>query len=128
MQKTQLADGRVIQKQQRSKKPPVLVELATVNNHLLQRCDEAHVLLVDSQRLLLFTPTEYRIVLLLLTHLGETLPFEEFFPGAFDLERDRVLLFKHMTHVREKVAWLGLDIVCCNGYGYTMHSTPRGDS
>ena len=124
MQKTsRRADERPIQKHERYKKPPILVELATINNHSLQRCDEAYLLLVDSQRIILFTPTEYRIVLLLLTHLGETLPFEEFFPGSFDLERDRAILFKHMTHLREKVAWLGLDIVCCNAYGYTMHPT-----
>ena len=91
-----------------------------MNNHILQNCDEAHLLLIDSKNIILFTPTEYRICLLLLTHLGETLPFEEFFTGAFDPERDRGILFKHMTHLREKIAWLGLDIVCCNAYGYTL--------
>ena len=110
-------------REKRFKHPYPLVELTMVNNHTLQRCDAACLLLVDYKKVLLFTPTEYRLLLLLLTHLTETLPFEDFFPDSFAFERDRAILFKHMTHLREKITWLGLDIVCCNGYGYTMHST-----
>ena len=106
--------------EKRVKKPYPLVDLTKINNHILQKCDEVHLILIDSEKFVLFTPTEYRIFLLLLTHLGETLPFEEFFTGTFDPARDRGILFKHMTHLREKIAWLGLDIVCCNAYGYTL--------
>ncbi len=121
MQNVLLAlNQKSVRDEKRIKKPYALADLTKFNNHVLQKCDEAHLLLVDSNKLILFTLTEYRICLLLFTHLGETLPFEEFFQGSFDSERDRGILFKHMTHLREKIAWLGLDIMCCNAYGYTL--------
>lgn len=121
VQKTVLSVCRKkIKREERFKKPYAIVDVASINHHHLQRCDEAHQLLIDGKGVILFTPTEYRMLLLLLDHLGETLSFEELFAGPFEQERDRRTFTKHMTHLREKIACLGLTIVCCNDYGYLM--------
>jgi DNA-binding response OmpR family regulator len=99
-----------------------LVEVTTINTHYIQRCDAACFLLVDGQQVLLFAPTAYRMLTILLEHLGEMVPFEELAEGSFDLHRDRGLFSKHITTLRQALQPLGLTIRCVNRYGYLLQS------
>lgn len=95
-------------------------EVTTVHHHRIQCCVAACFLLVDGQQVLLFSPTDYRMVITLLEHLGEAVPFEDLVEGSFDLQRDRGLFGKHMTAIRASLRPLGLTVRCVNNYGYLV--------
>ncbi|HLJ32856.1 MAG TPA: hypothetical protein VKU38_04355 [Ktedonobacteraceae bacterium] len=99
-----------------------LVEVATINTHRLQRCDAACFLLVDGQQVLLFSPTAYRMLIILLEHADEAVSFEELVEGSFDLQRDRGLFGKHMSAIRKMIQPLGLTVRCVTAYGYLMQN------
>ena len=98
-------------------------EVTTANHHHIQRCDAACFLLIDGQRVLLFSPTDYRMVIALLEPLGEAVPFEDLVEGSFDLQRDRGLFGKHITAIRSSLRPLGLTVRCVNNYGYLIQVT-----
>lgn len=100
----------------------ILIEVATINAHRVQRCDAACFLLVDGQEVLLFSPTAYRLLIILLAHVGEAAPCEELVEGSFDLQRDRELFGKHMSAIRKMVQPLGLAVYCVTAYGYLIQS------
>ena len=87
-----------------------LIEVPTINTHRMQRCDTACFLLIDSQQVLLFTPTAYQLLIVLLEHLGGVVPFEDLAEGSIDLQRDRGLFGKHMSAIRKMVQPLGLEV------------------
>ena len=99
-----------------------LIEVTTINAHRVQRCDAACFLLVDGKDVLLFAPTAYRLLVMLLEHLGEAVPFEELVEGSFDLQRDRGLFSKHMSAIRKMIQPLGLAVRCVTAYGYLIQS------
>lgn len=72
--------------------------------------------------MLLFTLTAYRLLVLLLEHSGEAVPFEELVEGSFDLQRDRGLFSKHMSAMRKMVQPLGLTVRCVTADGYLLQS------
>ncbi len=99
-----------------------LAGVATIHNHHVQRCDAACFLLIDGQHVLLFAPTAYRMLVILLEHFNELVPFEDLIEGSFDRHRDRGLFGKHMTALRQALQPLGLTIRCVNQYGYLLQS------
>lgn len=99
-----------------------LVEVTTITTHHVQRCDVGCFLLVDGKDVLLFAPTAYRLLVMLLERIGEAVPFEELVEGSFDLHRDRGLFGKHMSAIRKVVQPLGLAVRCVTGYGYLIQS------
>lgn len=97
-----------------------LIEVPTINMYRMQRCDAACFLLIDGQQVLLFSPTAYHFLVILLEHIGEVVPFEELTEGSFDLHRDRGLFGKHITALRKSMQPLGLAVRCIHNYGYLI--------
>ena len=104
-----------------------LIDLAVVDNHRLQKLDQATLLLIDGKEAILFTPTEYRMVIPMLQNIGEPVPFEQLIEvqGTFDRRRDRELFHRHITSIRKKLRPLGLLVRCITNYGYLITAEPK---
>jgi hypothetical protein len=86
--------------------------------------DEQRPPLDECQRqafVLLFPPRQYRMVVALLTHMEQPVPFAALFAeGTYDPQRDRLLREKVVKPVRKKLALLGLTLRHLIGYGYLV--------
>lgn len=104
-----------------------LIDLAVVGNHRIQKLDQATLLLIDGTKAILFTPTEYRMVIPMLQDIGEPVPFEQLIEvkGTFDRKRDRELFHRHITSIRKKLRPLGLWVRCVTNYGYLTMAEPK---
>ena len=104
-----------------------LIDLAVVDNHHIQKLDQATLLLIDGKDAILFTPTEYRMVIPMLQDIGEPVPFEQLIEvkGTFDRRRDRELFHRHITSIRKKLRPLGLLVRCVTNYGYLTMAEPK---
>ena len=104
-----------------------LVDLAVVGNHRIQKLDQATLLLIDGKEAVLFTPTEYRMLIPMLEDIGEPVPFEQLIEvkGTFDRRRDRELFHRHVTSIRKKLRPLGLLVRCVTNYGYLVIIEPK---
>jgi hypothetical protein len=104
-----------------------LIDLVVVGNHRIQKLDQATLLLIDGKEAVLFTPTEYRMVIPMLQDIGEPVPFEQLIEvkGSFDRQRDRELFHRHITSIRKKLRPLGLLVRCVTNYGYLITPEPK---
>jgi hypothetical protein len=125
-----------------------LVEMGHINGWHIRRCDIARFLLVEPLQereghpldeteshgdgplrtafVLLFPPRQYRMVVPLLLHIGEPVPFAALFAeGTYVPERDRLLREKVVKPLRKKLALLGLSLRHLIGYGYLVQVEPE---
>jgi DNA-binding response OmpR family regulator len=95
-----------------------------LQSHLVQHSDVLHVLIVDSI-IVPCTPGEYDVLMSLLKHAGEPVPFSRLLGthGRQTLTRDiRRSLTQQMSRLRARLWPYGLDIFCLNSYGYLLLS------
>jgi DNA-binding response OmpR family regulator len=85
------------------------------------RYDDEHCLMITENRILHFSPTEYKLVHLLLMHgiVTETDLLEALSLQQTDNTASK-LISKYMNRVRSKVKTHGLQINRIYGYGYIL--------
>ncbi len=95
-----------------------------LQGHLVQHSDVLHLLLIDST-IVPCTPSEYDVLLPLLKHAGEPVPFSHLLgkQGRQTLTQGiRRGLTQQMSRLRARLWPYGLDILCLNSYGYLLLS------
>ena len=90
----------------------------------MQYSDTQHLLIIDGA-VVPCTPTEYDLLLPLLKHAGEPVPFAR----LLGMQRQKTLtrgircgLTQQMSRLRARLWPFGLDILCLNNYGYLLLS------
>ncbi|HZC08379.1 MAG TPA: helix-turn-helix domain-containing protein [Ktedonobacterales bacterium] len=76
--------------------------------------------LVVEREVIKLSPTEYRLVSILVAHLGELVLYEVLTQAAFgatDGSVSRAALFKHLDRIRTKLRMVGLDLPGVTNYG-----------
>ena len=97
-----------------------LIPCPPIGAHTIHRNDESRTLLVDKQVVQL-TPTEYRLLLLLLQ--GQPLSDADLAQAAFSRGMDSLVresLDKHIDKIRGKLEPLGLSVYRLRRYGYIL--------
>lgn len=85
----------------------------------IARYDGLRTLVIDEQAVR-FTPLEYRLVHLLVDHLGRLVTYDELTQAGFgspDSAASRAALEKHLDRIRSKVRSVGLDLPGVTNYG-----------
>jgi hypothetical protein len=103
------------------------VDRPQLQGHLVQHTDAFHLLIIESI-IVPCTPSEYDLLLPLLQHAGEPVPFSRLLgkQGWQALTRGRRRgLTQQMSRLRSRLWPLGLDILCLNTYGYLLLSRPN---
>ena len=104
------------------------VERPQLQGHQVQHNNAQHLLIIDGV-VVPCTPNEYDLLLLLLSHAGDAVPFTRLVggvPGQRPLSRrSRRSLTQHISHLRARLWPFGLDILCLTGYGYLLLSRPN---
>ena len=100
------------------------VDRLQLQGHLVQYSDAQHLLIIDSA-VVPCTPGEYDVLLPLLKHTGEPVPFSH----LLGTHRRQTLtqgirrgLTQQMSRLRSRLWPYGLDILCLNSYGYLLLS------
>ena len=101
-----------------------------VEGHSIQRDEEKYAFLID-QKLITCTPTEYRVLALLLEQAGRCVPYaqlgaqfqDEPLTDAAHLKQARIRIIHLMSDLRAKIWALGLDIVAVMNTGYILLSS-----
>jgi DNA-binding response OmpR family regulator len=109
------------------KHPEILCEGPVIRGHRIQH-NEQHGTLVIDGRLIHFTPTEYRLVMLLLRHRERLLTSPHtsaLFVSIAELQETaalgkRPLLIKHLSNAAAKLWTAGLTIARVATYGYIL--------
>ncbi len=98
------------------------VQRLQVHGHQVQHSDARHLVIID-RIIVACTPTEYTLLMPLLSHAGEVVPF----PRLLGLPEHQPLtqstrrsLTRHLSRLRARLWPFGLDILCLNGYGYLL--------
>jgi DNA-binding response OmpR family regulator len=97
------------------------VERSQLKGHLVQYSDAQHLLLIDGA-ILSCTPTEFNLLLPLLKHAGEPVPFARLLSRQQLTQGMRRGLTQQMSRLRARLWPFGLDILCLNSYGYLLLS------
>ncbi len=100
------------------------VERPQLQGHQVQHSDAQHLLIIDGA-VVPCTPAEYDLLMPLLHHTGEPVPFTRLLgvPGQRPLTRSiRRGLTQQMSRLRGRLWPFGLDILCLNSYGYLLLS------
>ncbi len=106
------------------------VERSQLHGHVVQHSDPQHLVIIDGV-VVPCTQTEYDLLLPLLCHAGEGVPF----PRLLDMPGQQPVtgsirrgLTQHMSRLRTRLWPFGLDILCLHGYGYLLLSRPNGQA
>jgi DNA-binding response OmpR family regulator len=100
------------------------VDRPQLQGHLVQHTDAFHLLIIDSI-IVPCTPSEYDLLMPLLKHAGEPVPFSCLLGkhGRQALTRGiRRGLTQQMSRLRGRLWPFDLDILCINSYGYLLLS------
>ena len=100
------------------------VDRAQLQGHVVQHSDAQHLLIIDGA-VVLFSPSDYEVLLPLFKHAGEPVPFTQLRggQGRQSLTRGvRRSLTQQMSRLRPRLWPFGLDILCINSYGYVLLS------
>lgn len=105
-----------------------------VAGHVVQRDEERHAFVID-QQLILCTPTEYRVLTLLLEQVDRCVRYahliaqcqEEPSSSAVQRKQDRTRLMHLVSDVRSKIWVFDWDIVAVMNTGYILLSS-RADT
>jgi DNA-binding response OmpR family regulator len=95
-----------------------------LKGHIVQHNDAQHLLLIDGA-VVPCTSTEYEVLIPLLKHAGEPVPFSHLIgeQGRQTLTQGiRRGLTQQMSRLRARLWPFGLDILCLNNYGYLLLS------
>ncbi len=114
----------------------IVSEGPNIRGHSISHIDALLILEVDGMAIA-FTPTEYRLVILLLQqleklhiptydHIDLFVSFEVLLEAAHLTSRS--LLAKHISNASTKLWTAGLSIARVDGYGYTIVFGMEGDS
>ena len=103
-----------------------------IEGHTIQR-DEEHKVYVIDQHVIACTPTEYRILTLLLEQADRCVPFAQLWAhgqdgpltDAVQRKQIRTRIIHVISDVRAKMWASGLDIVAVMNYGYLLLSRPH---
>lgn len=103
-----------------------------IEGHRIQRDEEQNAYVID-QKLIACTPTEYRVLTLLLEQADHCVLFaqlqtqfqDEPLNDAAQLKQTRTRIIHLMSDLRAKIWALGLDIVAVMNYGYILLSRPQ---
>ena len=98
------------------------VDRQQLKGHLVQHNDAQHLLLIDGA-IVPCTSTEYEVLMPLLKHAGEPVPFSHLLgnQGRQTLTQGiRRGLTQQMSRLRARLWPFGLDILCLNSYGYLL--------
>ena len=100
------------------------VDRQQLQGHVVQHSDPQHLLLIDGA-VVPCTLTEYEVLMPLLKHAGEPVPFSHLLGKQ---ERQALTqgirrgLTQQMSRLRARLWPYGLDILCLNSYGYLLLS------
>jgi len=97
-----------------------LVPCLSIGTHHIHRNDECRILVVDSM-MIRFTPTEYRLLLSLLS--GRVVTDSNLAREALSCELDQSVqknLDKHIDKIRGKLQLVGLGVHRVSKYGYVL--------
>jgi DNA-binding response OmpR family regulator len=100
------------------------VDRPQLQGHLVQHSDAFHLLIIDSI-IVPCTPGEYDLLMPLLKHAGEPVPFSCLLGkhGRQTLTHGiRRGLTQQMSRLRGRLWPFDLDILCINSYGYLLLS------
>ena len=103
------------------------VDRQQLQGHLVQYSDAQHLLLIDGA-VVPCTSTEFDLLMPLLKHAGEPVPFSHLLGrhGQQTLTLGiRRGLTQQMSRLRARLWPFGLDILCLNSYGYLLLSRPN---
>ena len=98
-----------------------LVESSAIGGYSVQRCDKRRTLVVNRITVIAFTPTEYKLLLPLLS--GQPIQDVDLVKMAFGLsikQWNRDNLSKYIDKIRCKLRSAGLDVCRMNKYGYVL--------
>ena len=98
-----------------------LIDCSEIDSHSIQRIDETRTLLVDDETAISFTPTEYQLLLPLLS--GTMIQTNKLVYEAlgYDLEQwGQKNLNKYIDKLRSKICPIGLDVHRVARYGYVL--------
>ncbi len=105
----------------------MLVTYPPIGGHSIQCDDERRVLVVDHERLIMFSPIQYRLLKLLLNHSDGSEPVPvadgDLVRAVFFCEMSvsmRVNLDKHFDNIRSKLRPYGLNVRRVVNYGYFL--------
>ncbi len=101
-----------------------IVPCPSIGTHRIQRNDENRILVVDSL-MIKFTPTEYRLLLSLLS--GQVVADSNLVREALVCKLDRSVrknLDKHIDKMRSKMQLAGLGVYRVSKYGYVLLAIP----
>jgi DNA-binding response OmpR family regulator len=101
-----------------------LVPCPSIGTHRIQRNDENRILVVDSL-MIKFTPTEYRLLLSLLS--GQVVADSNLAREALACKLNRSVqknLDKHIDKMRSKLQLAGLGVYRVSKYGYVLLAIP----
>lgn len=109
--------------------PGALCQGPRIEGHHIQRDEEQHAYVID-QKLITCTPTEYRVLTLLLEQADRCVPFARLWAQCQDgplidaaqIKQARIRIIHLMSDLRIKIWVLGLDIVSVMNYGYILLS------
>ena len=105
-----------------------LIDGPPLRGHVVQHSDAHHLLIIDGV-VVPCTPTEYSLLLPLLEHVEEHVPFALLLNNASCMNRQtRRSLTQYMSRIRAKLWSFGFDIFCITGYGYTLLALPAESS
>ena len=93
-----------------------------LQGHVVQHSDAQHLLIIDGA-VVLFSRSDYEVLLPLFKHAGEPVPFSQLRgkQGRQALTRGiRRSLTQQMSRLRPRLWPFGLDILCLNSYGYLL--------
>ncbi len=102
---------------------PTLVTCPPIGPHHIQRDDENRVVVIDHQRIIRFSPTQYRLLQPLLKSGSVPVADEVLVRAAFSSELDEAMrenLDKHFDHIRNKLRPHGLSVRRVVNYGYVL--------
>ena len=95
-----------------------LVDGPRLEGHSVKHNDHAYCVIIDNTLILCTNPTEYFILLQVLSHIGKVVLFEELM-SPFEMERDKNALQKRISKLRRKLPQ-GLSIVSVVDTGYSL--------
>jgi DNA-binding response OmpR family regulator len=100
------------------------VQRTQLHGHLVQHSDVRHLIIIDGV-IVPCTLTEYHLLVILLYHAGEVVPFARLLtlPEEEPLSRGiRRRLTQQVSRLRARLWPFDLDILCLTGYGYLLLS------
>ena len=101
---------------------PTLILCRSIGGKEIKRDDKTRTLLVDGKSVILFTPTEYHIILLLVTNriITDKMLNDALFGSCETDMHTKKALEKHIENIKSKIRFTGLTVRRIYRYGYFL--------